>query len=102
MTKKRFKSKIIFKRKKRYTILKDKALKSFLLQHLTPIKINFEKVKKSILNGEYEDEKIFKKIFAKDEITKKEHIPFPFFSLNNFYDEKILENKNGSNFEEGH
>ena len=53
MKKIKFKKKLRLKSKKskrRFKYIKDKAIKLFLLQHLTPVNIDFSKVKNCLLN----------------------------------------------------
>ena len=47
--------------KRRIRYIKDKAINDFLLQHLTPVKIDFSKVKNCLLN--LKDEKVIDKLF---------------------------------------
>ena len=54
-----------FKRPIRY--LKDPAIKNFLLQHLTPVKIDFSKVKNCFLNKLTKDENAIEKLFELNE-----------------------------------
>ena len=49
--------------KRRIRYIKDKAINDFLLQHLTPVKIDFSKVKNCLLN--LKDEKVIDKLFPK-------------------------------------
>ena len=58
------KKKLILKSKqpkRRFRFIKDKAINDFLLQHLTPVKIDFSKVKNCLLN--LKDEKVIDKLF---------------------------------------
>ena len=59
MTKKSQKVKINFKSRKNNRFIKDKGIKNFLLKHLEPQKIDFDKVKNCILNRTFENEDIF-------------------------------------------
>ena len=59
-----------FKRPIRY--VKDPAIKNFLLQHLTPVKIDFSKVKNCFLNKLTKDENAIEKLFHELKETKKE------------------------------
>ena len=59
-----------FKRPIRY--LKDPAIKNFLLQHLTPVKIDFSKVKNCFLNKLTKDENAIEKLFPELKEAKNE------------------------------
>ena len=66
------KKKLILKSKqpkRRFRFIKDKAINDFLLQHLTPVKIDFSKVKNCLLNKIMEKENIFDQLFPE---TKSE------------------------------
>ena len=49
--------------KRRIKYIKDKAIENFLLQHLTPVKIDFSKIHNCLLNQLSKDENAFEKIF---------------------------------------
>ena len=59
-----------FKRPIRY--MKDRAIKNFLLQHLTPVKIDFSKVKNCLLNKLTKDENTIEKLFPELNEAKSE------------------------------
>ena len=59
-----------FKRPIRY--MKDRAIKNFLLQHLTPVKIDFSKVKNCFLNKLTKDENAIEKLFPELNGAKNE------------------------------
>ena len=59
-----------FKRPIRY--MKDRAIKNFLLQHLTPVKIDFSKVKNCLLNKLTKDENAIEKLFPELNEAKNE------------------------------
>ena len=59
-----------FKRPIRY--VKDPAIKNFLLQHLTPVKIDFSKVKNCFLNKLTKDENAIEKLFPELNEAKNE------------------------------
>ena len=59
-----------FKRPFRY--VKDPAIKNFLLQHLTPVKIDFSKVKNCFLNKLTKDENAIEKLFPELNEAKSE------------------------------
>ena len=66
------KKKLILKSKqpkRRFRFIKDKAINDFLLQHLTPVKIDFSTVKNCLLNKFMEKENIFDQLFPE---TKSE------------------------------
>ena len=81
------KKKLILKSKqpkRRFRFIKDKAINDFLLQHLTPVKIDFSKVKNCLLNKLTKDENAIEKLFPE---------------LNEAKSETNLQSKNGlSNF----
>ena len=49
--------------KRRIKYIKDKAIENFLLQHLTPVKIDFSKIHNCLLNQLSKVENAFEKIF---------------------------------------
>ena len=59
-----------FKRPIRY--MKERAIKNFLLQHLTPVKIDFSKVKNCLLNKLTKDENAIEKLFPELNEAKSE------------------------------
>ena len=59
-----------FKRRIKY--VKDRAIKNFLLQHLTPVKIDFSKVKNCLLNQLIKDENAIDKLFPEFNEAKNE------------------------------
>lgn len=58
--------------KRRIRYIKDKAIKNFLLQHLTPVKIDFSKMENCLLNQIIKDESIMDKIFPEIKETNSE------------------------------
>ena len=52
--------------------MKDRAIKNFLLQHLTPVKIDFSKVKNCLLNKLTKDENAIEKLFPELNEAKNE------------------------------
>lgn len=75
---------IVFKRghclkpkqsKRRIRYIKDKAVKKFLLQHMTPVKIDFSKLENCLLNRIFKDDNIVDKVFPKPKEAKSEINP---------------------------
>ena len=58
--------------KRHIRYIKDKAIKNFLLQHLTPVKIDFSKMKNCLLNQIIKEESIMDKIFPEIKETNSE------------------------------
>jgi hypothetical protein len=51
------------KSRRRVRYIKDRAIRNFLLEHLTPVKIDFSKIHNCLLNQLSKDENAFEKIF---------------------------------------
>ena len=51
------------KSRRRVRYIKDRAIINFLLEHLTPVKIDFSKIHNCLLNQLSKDENAFEKIF---------------------------------------
>ncbi len=84
MTKKLFRKKIYFiKSKPNTSIIKNKAVNHFLLQHLIPQKLNLEGAKNSILYRFSQDDSLFDNIFEKS-YDIKESEQSPLFNLSLF------------------
>ena len=60
------------KSRRRVRYIKDRAIINFLLEHLTPVKIEFSNVKNCLLNRLLNEENIFEKIFPENDGSNSE------------------------------
>ena len=58
--------------KRRFKIVKDKAINNFLLQHLTPVKLDFFRVQNCLLNQLAKGENAINKLFPELNEAKNE------------------------------
>ena len=79
--------------KRRIKLLKDKAIENFLLQHLTPVKLDFSKIQDCLLNKLSKDENAIEKIFPENSDSKGESNSQSVNGLSNFVCEINLEQK---------
>ena len=79
--------------KRRIKLLKDKAIESFLLQHLIPVKIDFSKIQDCLLNKLSRDENAIEKIFPENSDSKGESNSQSVNGLSNFVCKINLEQK---------
>ena len=81
MKKRLYRKRIIFlKTRPKTRLIKNEAIKHFLLQHLKPKKLNLEGVKESILFRLAQDDTIFENIFERKSDNKESGQNFPFNS----------------------